>query len=65
MQPLDKTLRKQLERTIKDARDIAKNVRAVMTAEDMKRSLDRLGCEILERIPDYDSLALIGIQRAT
>ena len=25
MQPLDKTLRKQLERTIKDARDITKN----------------------------------------
>ena len=25
MQPLDKTLRKQLERTIKDARDIAEN----------------------------------------
>lgn len=38
-------------------------MRAVMTAEDMKRSLDRLGCEILERIPDHDSLALIGIQR--
>ena len=38
-------------------------MRAVMTAEDMKRSLDRLGCEILERIPDHDSLALIDIQR--
>lgn len=35
----------------------------LMTAADIKRSLDRLACEVLERIPDHESLVLIGIQR--
>lgn len=39
------------------------NAKKIMTADDMTRSLDRLACEILERIPDHGSIALIGIQR--
>lgn len=35
----------------------------IMTAEDIKLSLDRLACEILEKIPNHEKLALIGIQR--
>lgn len=35
----------------------------IMTAVDMKRTLDRLACQILEQISDHDSLALVGIQR--
>jgi pyrimidine operon attenuation protein/uracil phosphoribosyltransferase len=35
----------------------------VMSAADMERSLDRLACQILEQIPDHESIALIGIQR--
>jgi len=35
----------------------------IMTGDDITRSLERLGCEILERISDHGSIALIGIQR--
>ena len=35
----------------------------IMSAADMERSLDRLACQILEQIPDHESIALIGIQR--
>lgn len=35
----------------------------IMTTEDIKFSLDRLACEILEKVADHDKLALIGIQR--
>jgi len=35
----------------------------IMTADDITRSLERLCCEVLERIPDHESIALIGIQR--
>lgn len=39
------------------------DVKPVMTAADIERSLDRLACEILERIPDHNSIAIVGIQR--
>ena len=35
----------------------------IMSAADMERSLDRLACQVLEQIPDHESIALIGIQR--
>lgn len=38
-------------------------MKLLMTAADIQQSLDRLATEVLERIPDHDSLVLIGIQR--
>jgi pyrimidine operon attenuation protein/uracil phosphoribosyltransferase len=35
----------------------------IMSAADMERCLDRLACQILEQIPDHESIALVGIQR--
>jgi pyrimidine operon attenuation protein/uracil phosphoribosyltransferase len=35
----------------------------IMTARDIERTLDRLACQILEQIPDHESIALVGIQR--
>jgi pyrimidine operon attenuation protein/uracil phosphoribosyltransferase len=35
----------------------------IMTARDIERTLDRLACQILEQIPDSESIALVGIQR--
>lgn len=38
-------------------------MKLLMTAADIKNSLERLADEVLERIPDHESLVLIGIQR--
>ncbi|MBM9532272.1 bifunctional pyr operon transcriptional regulator/uracil phosphoribosyltransferase, partial [Desulfoprunum benzoelyticum] len=35
----------------------------IMAARDIERTLDRLACQILEQIPDHESIALVGIQR--
>lgn len=35
----------------------------IMTARDIERTLDRLACQILEQIPEHESIALVGIQR--
>jgi pyrimidine operon attenuation protein/uracil phosphoribosyltransferase len=35
----------------------------IMSAADMERCLDRLACQILEQVPDHQSIALVGIQR--
>ena len=35
----------------------------IMSAAAMERCLDRLACQILEQIPDHESIALVGIQR--
>jgi pyrimidine operon attenuation protein/uracil phosphoribosyltransferase len=35
----------------------------IMSAADMERCLDRLACQILEQVPDHESIALVGIQR--
>jgi pyrimidine operon attenuation protein/uracil phosphoribosyltransferase len=40
-----------------------KNEKLIMNGDQMQRTLERLSYEILERISDFSSLALIGIQR--
>lgn len=39
------------------------NGKKIMNAQDIARTLDRLTCEILERIASHESIAIIGIQR--
>ena len=35
----------------------------IMSAADIERCLDRLACQILEQVPEHESIALVGIQR--
>lgn len=39
------------------------NGRELMNAQDMRRTLERLACQILEVVTDHHAIALIGIQR--
>jgi pyrimidine operon attenuation protein/uracil phosphoribosyltransferase len=44
-------------------RNAMDRTKEIMTARDIERTLDRLACQILEQIPDGESIALVGIQR--
>jgi pyrimidine operon attenuation protein/uracil phosphoribosyltransferase len=44
-------------------RDHMERSKEIMAARDIKRTLDRLACQILEQITDHGSIALVGIQR--
>jgi len=44
-------------------RFVMKNEKLIMNGDQMQRTLEGLSYEILERISDFSSLALIGIQR--
>jgi pyrimidine operon attenuation protein/uracil phosphoribosyltransferase len=40
-----------------------KNEKLIMNGDQMQKTLERLAYEVLERLPDFSRLALIGIQR--